>query len=167
MLKYHPPMAGAIYWVRQLFHRLRKPVLTIQNVAELKYNHLKILAFNQYYDLSKQLKSYEELKFQQWTDKAQIIVINTMRRNILMMMRSDPDKGRVANCIIFVESRNESNLTTRSFIQVYCRSRSLINQWRRIFIRFLPIREGRAESSSHPDRLPRNRRGTTRCRSRA
>lgn len=86
-------MAGAIYWVRQLFHRLRKPVLTIQNVAELKYSHLKILAFNQYYDLSKQLKSYEESKFQQWMDKAQMIVINTMRRNILMMMRSDPDKG--------------------------------------------------------------------------
>ncbi|PBC34043.1 Dynein heavy chain 10, axonemal [Apis cerana cerana] len=70
-----------------------KPVLTIQNVAELKYSHLKILAFNQYYDLSKQLKSYEESKFQQWMDKAQMIVINTMRRNILMMMRSDPDKG--------------------------------------------------------------------------
>lgn len=108
MLRYHPPMAGAIYWVRQLFHRLRKPVLTIQNVAELKYNHLKILAFNQYYDLSKQLKSYEELKFQQWTDKAQVIVINTMRRNILMMMRSDPDKGRVSN--VLYSSNRGANL---------------------------------------------------------
>lgn len=105
-------MAGAIYWVRQLFHRLRKPVLTIQNVAELKYSHLKILAFNQYYDLSKQLKSYEELKFQQWTDKAQMIVMNTMRRNILMMMRSDPDKG----C-----QKKMSHVLYKNYIYIYIR----------------------------------------------
>ncbi|CAL7939587.1 unnamed protein product [Xylocopa violacea] len=93
LLTYHPPMAGAIYWVRQLFHRLRRPVLTLQNVPELRNSKLKILAFGQYYEIAKQMKGYEELKFQSWADRAQYVVMNTMKRSILRMVRSEPDKG--------------------------------------------------------------------------
>ncbi|KOX73523.1 Dynein heavy chain 10, axonemal, partial [Melipona quadrifasciata] len=92
LLTYHTPMAGAIYWVKQLFHRLRKSVLLFQNVPELKNSKLKILAFGQYYEVSKQMKSFEESKYQTWADKAQFVVINTMKRNILKMTRSEPDK---------------------------------------------------------------------------
>ena len=86
-------MAGAIYWVRQLFHRLRKSVLIFQNVPELKHSKLKILAFNQYYEVSKQMKAFEESKYHSWADKAQFVVINTMKRSILEMARSEPDEG--------------------------------------------------------------------------
>ncbi|KAK1133358.1 hypothetical protein K0M31_011173 [Melipona bicolor] len=92
LLTYHTPMAGAIYWVKQLFHRLRKSVLVFQNVPELKNSKLKILAFSQYYEVSKQMKAFEESKYQAWADKAQFIVINTMKRNILKMTHSEPDK---------------------------------------------------------------------------
>ncbi|XP_026670097.1 dynein heavy chain 10, axonemal [Ceratina calcarata] len=93
LLTYHPPMAGAIYWVRQLFHRLRRPVLILQNVPELKHSKLKILAFSQYYEVAKQMKAFEESKFNTWADNAQFIVINTMKRSILRMIRSQPDKS--------------------------------------------------------------------------
>nr|XP_033194235.1 dynein heavy chain 10, axonemal-like [Bombus vancouverensis nearcticus] len=93
LLTYHPPMAGAIYWVRQLFHRLRRPVLIIQNIEELKHSKLKILAFSQYYEVAKQMKAYEESKYQSWADKAQYVVLDTMKRSILKMERSEPEQG--------------------------------------------------------------------------
>ena len=86
-------MAGAIYWIRKLFHRLRKSVLIFQNVPELKHSKLKILAFSQYYEVSRQMKTYEESKYQSWAEKAQFVVINTMKRSILKMARTEPDKG--------------------------------------------------------------------------
>ncbi|KAG7199559.1 hypothetical protein KM043_014170 [Ampulex compressa] len=93
LLTYHPPMAGAIFWVRQLFHRLKKPVLIFQNVQELKHSELKLLAFSQYLDIAKQMKNFEDEKFNSWIDKAQSTVASTMKKSVLKMVRSEPDKG--------------------------------------------------------------------------
>lgn len=86
-------MAGAIYWVRQLFHRLRRPVLILQNVPELKHSELKLVAFSQYLEVAKQMKAFEEAKFQSWADRAQSVVMNTMNKSILKMVQSEPDRG--------------------------------------------------------------------------
>nr|XP_031841739.1 dynein heavy chain 10, axonemal [Nomia melanderi] len=93
LLTYHPPMAGAIFWIRQLFHRLRRPVLILQEVLELKHSELKLVAFSQYLEVAKQMKAFEESKFKNWVDKAQMVVLNTMKRSILKMVQSEPDKG--------------------------------------------------------------------------
>lgn len=86
-------MAGAIYWVRQLFHRLKMPALTLQSIPELKHSELKLLAFSQYVEIAKQMKSFEESKYRTWADKAQFVVMNTMKKSILKMVRVEPDKG--------------------------------------------------------------------------
>lgn len=86
-------MAGAIFWIRQLFHRLRRPVLILQEVPELKHSELKLVAFSQYLEVAKQMKAFEESKFKNWVDKAQMVVLNTMKRSILKMTQSEPDKG--------------------------------------------------------------------------
>jgi len=91
LLTYHPPMAGAIFWVRQLFHSLRKPVLTFQKVSELKHNDLKVIAFSQYYEIAKQLKEFEEMKFNIWLEKAQITVTTTMKRSVLKIIHIERD----------------------------------------------------------------------------
>jgi len=91
LLTYHPPMAGAIFWVRQLFHRLRTPVLTFQKVSELKHNDLKLIAFSQYHDIAKQLKEFEEIKFNMWLEKAQMIVTTTMKKSVLKIIRVERD----------------------------------------------------------------------------
>ncbi|KZC13452.1 Dynein heavy chain 10, axonemal [Dufourea novaeangliae] len=93
LLTYHPPMAGAIFWVRQLFHRLRRPVLTLQKVPELKHSQLKLVAFSQYLEVGKQMKAFEESKFHTWVDNAQVVVLNTMKKSILRIVQSEPDKG--------------------------------------------------------------------------
>jgi len=91
LLTYHPPMAGAIFWVRQLFHRLRRPVLMFQQVSELKHNELKLIAFNQYHDVARQLKEFEETKFNMWLEKAQMMVTTTMKKSVLRIIRIERD----------------------------------------------------------------------------
>lgn len=91
LLTYHPPMAGAIFWVRQLFHRLRRPVLIFQKVHELKHSELKLLAFSQYFDIAKQMKDFEEVKFNTWLDKAVVMVTSTMKKSVLRMIRVERD----------------------------------------------------------------------------
>lgn len=91
LLTYHPPMAGAIFWVKQLFHRLRRPVLIFQEVRELKHSKMKLLAFNQYLDLAKQLKDFEKAKFNSWLDKALLIVTTIMKKSVLRIIRVERD----------------------------------------------------------------------------
>jgi len=91
LLTYHPPMAGAIFWVKQLFHRLRRPVLIFQEVLELKHSESKLLAFNQYFDLAKQLKDFEETKFNAWLEKAVLTVTTIMKKSVLRIVRVERD----------------------------------------------------------------------------
>jgi dynein heavy chain len=41
LLRNHPPIAGAIFWSRFLFDRLKRPVLIFQKIEELKNSSLK------------------------------------------------------------------------------------------------------------------------------
>ncbi|XP_050455387.1 dynein axonemal heavy chain 10 [Cataglyphis hispanica] len=91
LLTYHPPMAGAIFWVRQLFHRLRRPVLIFQEIRILKHNEMKLLAFRQYVDLAKQLKEFEEAKFNTWLEKAVLTITTIMKKSLLRMVRVERD----------------------------------------------------------------------------
>lgn len=91
LLTYHPPMAGAIFWVKQLFHRLRRPVLIFQEIYDLKHSELKLLAFNQYYDLAKQLKDFEKAKFNAWLDKALLTMTTVMKKSVLRIIRVERD----------------------------------------------------------------------------
>ncbi|KYN43305.1 Dynein heavy chain 10, axonemal, partial [Trachymyrmex septentrionalis] len=91
LLTYHPPMAGAIFWVKQLFHRLRRPVLIFQEVRELKHSELKLLAFSQYFDLAKQLKNFERVTFNAWLEKALLTVTTTLKKSVLRIVRVERD----------------------------------------------------------------------------
>lgn len=91
LLTYHPPVAGAIFWVRQLFHRLHRPVLIFQQVRELKHSELKLLAFSQYLDIANQLKDFEEAKFKDWLDNALLMIITTMKKSVLKIVHIEHD----------------------------------------------------------------------------
>ncbi|XP_044581988.1 dynein axonemal heavy chain 10-like [Cotesia glomerata] len=83
LLKYHVPIAGSIFWVRQLLSRLQGPVMTFKSVLELNQSNLKSLVFSQYLDAVKQMKQFEDMKFDSWNNKANADVLNTMKNNIL------------------------------------------------------------------------------------
>ncbi|EZA57210.1 Dynein heavy chain 10, axonemal [Ooceraea biroi] len=112
LLTYHPPMAGAIFWVRQLFHRLRGPVLTFQQVKELKHSELKLLAFNQYHDIAKQLKEFEEAKFSTWLEKAQLTVSSTMKKSVLRIISVERDPPAT---LTFPERKEQTTKNSQLF----------------------------------------------------
>lgn len=91
LLTYHPPMAGAIFWVRQLFHRLHRPVLIFQQVSELKHSELKLLAFSRYLDIANQLKDFEEAKFNAWLSNALLTITATMKKSVLRIVHVERD----------------------------------------------------------------------------
>lgn len=91
LLTYHPPIAGVIFWMKQLFHRLRKPVLIFQEVQELKHSEVKLLSFSRYFDFAKQLKDFEEEKFNAWLEKALLTVTTIMKKSVLRITRVERD----------------------------------------------------------------------------
>ncbi|CAK1584360.1 unnamed protein product [Parnassius mnemosyne] len=83
LLRNHPPVAGAIYWARALFNKMKQPVMKFQKVPELNDCEQKKEAFQQYKAFSKVIKEYEDLKFKEWAENCSKFVDNVMKKNIL------------------------------------------------------------------------------------
>lgn len=95
LLRYHPPIAGAIYWERQLLHRMKSPVLVFQNVEELRDSELRAFAFEQYAALARQMRAYEDAKFEEFVGRAQQTLHRTMRRNVLTLQSFEKKPGKM------------------------------------------------------------------------
>ncbi|XP_049877279.1 dynein axonemal heavy chain 10 [Pectinophora gossypiella] len=83
LLRNHPPVAGAIYWTRMLFNKMKQPIMRFQKVPELNNCEQKKEAFLQYKAFSKTIKEYEEQKYSEWLAHASKFVDNMMKKNIL------------------------------------------------------------------------------------
>ncbi|KAJ8924399.1 hypothetical protein NQ315_007195, partial [Exocentrus adspersus] len=75
-----PPHGGAIYWVRLLYYKLKRPILKFQKVEELMKSHLKDQVFDTYLRLAKELKAFEQGKLDEWLE----MYGPTMERAMLM-----------------------------------------------------------------------------------
>nr|XP_034835442.1 dynein heavy chain 10, axonemal [Maniola hyperantus] len=83
LLRHHPPVAGAIYWARALFNKMKQPIMKFQKVPELNDCEQKKTAFLQYKAFSKVIKEFEETKYKNWLQDASDLVDNMMKKNIL------------------------------------------------------------------------------------
>ncbi|XP_066583834.1 uncharacterized protein [Prorops nasuta] len=95
LLKYQPSASGSIFWLRKLFHRLKKPVLLFRDLPELKGSDSKASTFAQYLALAKQMKSYEEEKYGEWHVKAEITITAAIRRSLLSVVQPKVTDTRV------------------------------------------------------------------------
>ena len=93
-MTYQPAVAGSIFWERQLFHRLKDPVLLFQNIKELKNSDLKIFAFEQYIELAKHMKAFEKKRFEAWIEKAQSTVVTFMKQSVLRIMFNTQEQSK-------------------------------------------------------------------------
>ncbi|KAF7265371.1 hypothetical protein GWI33_021219 [Rhynchophorus ferrugineus] len=74
---------GAVYWVRLLFYKLKRPVLKFLHVPELINSPLKEEAFGAYLKLAKELRAYEEAKLEEWMEMYGSIADKVMQMEIL------------------------------------------------------------------------------------
>lgn len=86
LIRDYPTLCSHIFWARLLFSHLKKPVLKFQKVEELKKSLLKIEAFQNYLKVAKNIKAYEERKFEEWKTNTLPLVDQTLKMNILKVI---------------------------------------------------------------------------------
>ncbi|KAF1596613.1 Dynein heavy chain 10, axonemal, partial [Eudyptes moseleyi] len=68
LYKNHPPVAGAIYWSRALFYRIKRTIIRFQEVEELLASERGKEVKQIYLQVAKRMKEYEDQKYNQWRD---------------------------------------------------------------------------------------------------
>ncbi|XP_029909103.1 dynein heavy chain 10, axonemal [Myripristis murdjan] len=87
--KKEPPVAGAIYWVRCLLHRIKTPILHfLAEMPEmLESEHGKAVK-EKYVEVGMQMRDYEVKKHEHWQEEVEKTLPSLMNRNLLIMTTS-------------------------------------------------------------------------------
>ncbi|XP_044296574.1 dynein axonemal heavy chain 10 isoform X1 [Varanus komodoensis] len=71
LCKNHPPAAGAIYWARSLFYRIKHTIVRFQEVEELLSSEHGKEVKQKYLEVAKRMKEYEDMKYDQWRENTE------------------------------------------------------------------------------------------------
>ncbi|XP_004690685.2 PREDICTED: dynein heavy chain 10, axonemal [Condylura cristata] len=83
LYKNHPPVAGAIYWERSLFFRIKHTILRFQEVEEILDSDLGREVKQKYLEVGRAMKEYEDRKYQVWRDNTEQILPTLMKKSLL------------------------------------------------------------------------------------
>ncbi|XP_062480123.1 dynein axonemal heavy chain 10 isoform X3 [Pezoporus occidentalis] len=88
LYKNHPPVAGAIYWSRSLFYRIKHAIIRFQEVEELLASERGKEVKQIYLQVAKKMKEYEDQKYSQWRDET-LHVLPPLLKNSLLTVSID------------------------------------------------------------------------------
>ncbi|NWX49365.1 DYH10 protein, partial [Steatornis caripensis] len=83
LYKNHPPVAGAIYWSRSLFYRIKHTIIRFQEVEELLASERGKQVKQIYLQAAKRMKEYEDQKYNQWRDGTEQILPQLLKNTLL------------------------------------------------------------------------------------
>ncbi|NXT33611.1 DYH10 protein, partial [Pelecanoides urinatrix] len=83
LYKNHPPVAGAIYWSRSLFYRIKHTIIRFQEVEELLASERGKEVKQIYLQVAKRMKEYEDQKYNQWRDGTEQILPLLLKNTLL------------------------------------------------------------------------------------
>ncbi|NWS40185.1 DYH10 protein, partial [Probosciger aterrimus] len=83
LYKNHPPVAGAIYWSRSLFYRIKHTIIRFQEVEELLASERGKEVKQIYLQVAKKMKEYEDQKYSQWRDGTQHVLPPLLKNSLL------------------------------------------------------------------------------------
>ncbi|XP_006149290.1 dynein heavy chain 10, axonemal [Tupaia chinensis] len=83
LYKNHPPVAGAIYWERSLFHRIKHTILRFQEVEEILNSERGQEVKQKYLEVAKTMKEYEDKKYEQWKETTEQVLPSLMKKSLL------------------------------------------------------------------------------------
>uniref|UniRef100_A0A8C5JYE8 Dynein, axonemal, heavy chain 10 n=1 Tax=Jaculus jaculus TaxID=51337 RepID=A0A8C5JYE8_JACJA len=86
LYKNHPPVAGAIYWERSLFHRIKHTILRFQEVEEILDSDRGREVKQKYLEVGRTMKDYEDRKYEQWKEATEQMLPNLMKKSLLTKM---------------------------------------------------------------------------------
>ncbi|XP_045152663.1 dynein axonemal heavy chain 10 [Echinops telfairi] len=83
LYKNHPPVAGAIYWERSLFYRIKHTILRFQEVEEILEGDRGREVKQKYLEVGKRMKEYEDQKYEQWKELTEQTLPTLMKKSLL------------------------------------------------------------------------------------
>ncbi|XP_031792253.1 dynein heavy chain 10, axonemal isoform X1 [Piliocolobus tephrosceles] len=83
LCKNHPPVAGAIYWERSLFFRIKHTILRFQEVQEILDSDQGQEVKQKYLEVGKTMKEYEDRKYEQWMEATEQVLPALMKKSLL------------------------------------------------------------------------------------
>ncbi|NXY44917.1 DYH10 protein, partial [Ceuthmochares aereus] len=89
LCKNHPPVAGAIYWSRSLFYRIKRPIIRFQEVEDLLASERGKEVKHIYLQVAKKMKEYEDEKYSQWRVRTKTILPLLLKNTVLTSSAAD------------------------------------------------------------------------------
>ncbi|XP_010291294.1 PREDICTED: dynein heavy chain 10, axonemal, partial [Phaethon lepturus] len=86
LYKNHPPVAGAIYWSRSLFYRIKHTIIRFQEVEELLASERGKEVKQIYLQVAKRMKEYEDQKYNQWRDRTEQTLPQLLKNTLLTVI---------------------------------------------------------------------------------
>ncbi|XP_053136194.1 dynein axonemal heavy chain 10 [Hemicordylus capensis] len=83
LCKNHPVVAGAIYWARSLFFRIKHTIVRFQEVEELLASERGREVRQRYLEVAKKMKEYEDLKYDQWRETTEEALPILLKKTLL------------------------------------------------------------------------------------
>ncbi|XP_052801261.1 dynein axonemal heavy chain 10-like isoform X3 [Mya arenaria] len=82
--KNHPPIAGSIFWERSLFHRIKHVIIRFQSMEDMMQSDMGKGTRAKYLSVGKQMKTYEEGRYEQWRESVEQILPSLLKRNLIV-----------------------------------------------------------------------------------
>uniref|UniRef100_A0A8C0ZLW2 AAA+ ATPase domain-containing protein n=1 Tax=Castor canadensis TaxID=51338 RepID=A0A8C0ZLW2_CASCN len=95
LYKNHPPVAGAIYWERSLFYRIKHTILRFQEVEEILDSERGQEVKQKYLAVGRTMKEYEDRKYEHWKEATEQVLPNLMKKSLLTKETTTVERGAV------------------------------------------------------------------------
>ncbi|XP_019908369.3 dynein heavy chain 10, axonemal [Esox lucius] len=86
--KNQPPVAGAIYWERSLFYRIKDTIIRFQEVPDMLESKLGKAAKAKYLEVGTCMKEYDQKKYERWREETELNLPLLMNRKLLVTVNS-------------------------------------------------------------------------------
>uniref|UniRef100_A0A8C9JGL7 Dynein axonemal heavy chain 10 n=1 Tax=Panthera tigris altaica TaxID=74533 RepID=A0A8C9JGL7_PANTA len=93
LCKNHPPVAGAIYWERSLFFRIKHTILRFQEVEEILESDRGREVRQKYLEVGWTMKDYEDRKYELWKEVTEQALPNLMKKSLLTKTSAAADEA--------------------------------------------------------------------------
>ncbi|XP_076452214.1 dynein axonemal heavy chain 10-like [Babylonia areolata] len=94
--KNFPPMAGAIYWCRSLFHRIKHTIVRFITMPGILDSDEGFETREQYLGMGKTMRAYEEMQYERWVGSLEHTMPALLQRHVLVKSHNMADDIMVA-----------------------------------------------------------------------
>lgn len=94
--KNHPPVAGAIFWERSLFHRIKHTIVRFLTMEDMMQSEMGKHARAKYLSVARQMKFYEDQKYEEWRQSVEQHLPSLLKRNLLIKPHHAAEEMRAA-----------------------------------------------------------------------